>query len=335
MFMWIHWRFIVGIWLATICGSFTAHAQSTRLIVAYASPSASFSPAWIAKLEGLFGKYDINAELVLMQGASTYLPALASGNIHILYGGGTAVSRAIATGGIDLTVIGSETRYVPLRLMTAPTIRKASDLKAKRIGVGSAGLDEYATVLYLERIGLTPGKDVGLVYLTGGIPGRVAAMKQGLIDAAVVNPPNEYELEKLGFRELVNFLDLKMPYAGVPYTVMREYRNKNRALLENFMTAIVHAMHLFRTDKSVAYKAIIHITRLRDPILLERTYLSYLKQYEAIGGLPYPWETGIESMITGFHARFTPAVVKNKDAKPFLDPSFVQKASERLGLAGR
>jgi len=335
MLKWINSRMMFALWLFVFCGSFTAHAQPTRLIVAYASPSASFSPAWIAKLEGLFEKYDINAELVLMQGPSTYLPALASENIHILYGGGTAVSRAIAAGGFDLIVIGSETQYVPLRLMTAPTIRKASDLKAKRIGVGSAGLDEYATVLYLEKIGLTPGKDVGLVYLTGGIPGRVAAMKQGLIDAAVVNPPNEYELEKLGFRELVNFLDLKMPYAGVPYTVMREFRNKNRVLLENFMTAIVHAMHLFRTDKNVAYKAIIHITRLKDPILLERTYQSYLKQYEAIGGLPYPWETGIESMITGFHARFTPAIVKNKDAKPFLDPSFVQKASERLGLPRR
>jgi hypothetical protein len=30
-----------------------------------------------------------------MQGLSTYLAALLSGNINILYGGGTAVSRAI------------------------------------------------------------------------------------------------------------------------------------------------------------------------------------------------------------------------------------------------
>jgi hypothetical protein len=37
-------------------------------------------------------------------------------------------------------------------------------------------------------------------------------------------------------------------------------------------------------------------------------------------------------MINGFHARFTLAVVKNRDARPYLDPSFVQRAVERLGI---
>jgi hypothetical protein len=37
-------------------------------------------------------------------------------------------------------------------------------------------------------------------------------------------------------------------------------------------------------------------------------------------------------MITGFHERFNPQGIKNHDAKPFLDPSFVQKAVERLKL---
>jgi hypothetical protein len=37
-------------------------------------------------------------------------------------------------------------------------------------------------------------------------------------------------------------------------------------------------------------------------------------------------------MIAGFHERFNPQGIKNRDAKPFLDPSFVQKAVERLKL---
>lgn len=60
-----------------------------------------------------------------------------------------------------------------------------------------------------------------MVTLAGGVPSRAAAMKQGLIDGVAVNPPNEYDLEKAGFRELANFRDLKMPYAGVPHTVSR------------------------------------------------------------------------------------------------------------------
>ena len=140
-----------------------------------------------------------------MQGASAYMPAMANGNIQVLYGGGTAVSRAIATRDFDVMVIATETRYVPLRLMVNASIRSPADLKGKRIGAGLAGLDEYATLLYLEKLGLVVGKDVQMVYLAGGIPSRVAAMKQGLIDGVAVNPPNEYDLEKAGYRELVNF----------------------------------------------------------------------------------------------------------------------------------
>lgn len=310
----------------------SVHAETTKLVIAYASPAATFCPGWIARREGIFAKYDLDVEMVLMQGASTYMPALANGNIQVLYGGGTAVSRAIATGGFDLTVIATETRYVPLRLMVNSSIQTPADLKGKKLGVGRAGLDEYATILYLERLKLTPGKDVQFVYLAGGIPSRVAAIKQGLIDGVAVNPPNEFELEKAGYRELVNFLDLRMPYAGVPHTINRTLRDRNRKVVEDYMTALVEGMHVFRTNRQIAYTAITELTRRNDPVLLKRTYDEYSRQYDAIGGVPMPWQAGIESMITGFHERFNPQGIKNRDAKPFLDPSFVQKAVERLKL---
>ena len=309
-----------------------AGAQNVKLVVAYASPAATFCPGWIAKREGIFSKYSLDVEMVLMQGASMYMPALASGNIQLLYGGGTAVSRAIATGGFDVTVIATETRYVPLRLMVDPMIRSAAQLRGKKLGAGQAGLDEYATILYLEKIGLVPNKDVQLVYLAGGVPSRAAAMKQGLIDGVAVNPPNEYELEKAGYRELANFLELKMPYAGVPHTVTRAFRDKNRKILEDYMTGVIEGVQIFRTNREKAYKAIYELTRHNDPVLLERTYDSYMRQYDAIGAVPFPWGAGIESMIIGFHERFNPQGIRNRDAKAFIDPSFVQKAAERLKL---
>ena len=322
----------ISIVLLALSMARVVRGEMTKLVVAYASPAATFCPGWIARREGIFAKYDLDVEMVLMQGASTYMPALASSNIQVLYGGGTAVSRAIATGGFDLTVIATETRYVPLRLMVNASIQTAADLKGKKIGVGRAGLDEYATLLYLERLKLIPGKDVQFVYLAGGIPSRVAAIKQGLIDGVTVNPPNEYELEKAGYRELVNFLDLRMPYAGVPHTVNRAFRDRYRKVLEDYMTALVEGMHVFRTNKQTGYRAITELTRQKDPVLLERTYNEYARQYDAIGGVPTPWQAGIESMITGFHERFNPQGIKNRDAKAFLDPSFVQRAVGRLNL---
>ena len=38
-------------------------------------------------------------------------------------------------------------------------------------------------------------------------------------------------------------------------------------------------------------------------------------------------------MITGFHERFNPQGIKNRNAASSLDASFVQRAAERLKLA--
>ena len=91
-------------------------------------------------------------------------------------------------------------------------------------------------------------------------------------------------------------------------------------------------MQLFRTNKQIAFKAIVELTRQKDPVILERTYDTYTKQYDAIGGYPLPWQAGIESMITGFHERFNPQGIKNRNAASFLDASFVRRAAERLKL---
>src|ERR1700752_1491208 len=220
-----------------------ADGQTTNLVVAYASPAATFCPGVIAKRDGIFAKYGLDVEMVLMQGASAYMPALANGNIQFLYGGGTAVSRAIATGGFDFVVIATETRYVPLRMMVNASIQTPGQLKGKR--------------------------------LAGGVPSRAAAMKQGLIDGVAVNPPNEYELEKAGYRELANFLDFKMPYAGGPHTVSRAFRDKNRKVVEDYMTAIVEGIQIFRTNRQAAYRAIFGLTRPKDPGPPDGTFDSY------------------------------------------------------------
>src|SRR6185295_16821236 len=128
--------FSIVIVLVALGAARFGHGQTTKLIVAYASPAATFCPGWIARREGIFAKYDLDVEMVLMQGASTYMPALASGNNQVLYGGGTAVSRAIATGCFVIDVAATETRYVPLRLMVNGSIRTPADLKGKRIGAG-------------------------------------------------------------------------------------------------------------------------------------------------------------------------------------------------------
>src|SRR4030095_6325446 len=119
-------------------GRHAAQGETTKLVVAYSSPAATFCPGWISKREGIFAKYNLDVEMVLMQGPSTYMPALASGNIQVMYGGGTAISRAIRTSSLRFAGVRTETRYVPMRLMVNSSVRRPIGLKGKKLGVGRA-----------------------------------------------------------------------------------------------------------------------------------------------------------------------------------------------------
>jgi hypothetical protein len=55
------------------------------------------------------------------------------------------------------------------------------------------------------------------------------------------------------------------------------FRDRNRKVAEDYMTAVMEGVQIFRTHKRTAYKAIIELTRQKDPVLLARTYESYAK----------------------------------------------------------
>jgi hypothetical protein len=96
-------------------------------------------------------------------------------------------------------------------------------------------------------------------------------------------------------------------------------------VLEEYSAAHVAGMHWFRSSKQLGFKAIVELTRQKDPVILERTYDRYFKLYEAIDGLPLPWQAGFDSMITGFHERFSPHGTKNRGALSSLDAPSCRK----------
>jgi hypothetical protein len=66
-------------------------------------------------------------------------------------------------------------------------------------------------------------------------------------------------------------------------------------------------------------------------MILECTYDRCSKQYEAIDGLPLPWQSGTESMLTGFHERFNPHGIRNAAPRSLSMPLRAETA-ERLKL---
>ena len=91
--------------------------------------TARLMPLWIAHEQGIFAKYGIDAQPILIRGAPTLVAGLASGDIHIGRTGGSAMLAAVA-GGHDFKFIASFSSRNTYDLVVRPNIKRAEDLRA-------------------------------------------------------------------------------------------------------------------------------------------------------------------------------------------------------------
>jgi ABC-type nitrate/sulfonate/bicarbonate transport system substrate-binding protein len=101
-------------------------------------------------------------------------------------------------------------------LVGQPKVRSPEELKGKRIGVSSVGgMSAYLVREIIARNDLNPDRDVTLLAI-GGTSARTAALFGGTIDAALVVAPDNYALERKGYRRLLIASDyVNYPLSGV------------------------------------------------------------------------------------------------------------------------
>jgi len=73
-------------------------SAAEKLRVAFSVVGVASSPSWIAVEKGLWSKYGLDVELILLSGGTRSVPALVSGNVQVLIGSDIGVIQAIAQG---------------------------------------------------------------------------------------------------------------------------------------------------------------------------------------------------------------------------------------------
>jgi NitT/TauT family transport system substrate-binding protein len=138
--------------------------------------TASFSSTlslWIAQEQGIFTKHGIEAQTILIRGGPTLVASLMAGDINVAYTWGVSVLGAAAQG-IDVKMLTSISNRVSWKLVAAPQIKTAADLRGKRFGVQSiVGSTWMYSMLALERLGLEPKRD-DITFLSIGDPVTMA-----------------------------------------------------------------------------------------------------------------------------------------------------------------
>ena len=206
------------------------------------------APLWaiyVAVHKGFFAAEDLDLELNFAQSGAAVTQQLTGGSLDVALSVGiTDPIRAIDKGAplALIRVIGNAPPYV---LIGKPGLKSIADLKGKIISVGA---DNDITTVYFERMMAANGFKKG-DYDTipaGVAAARFAALKAGVVDAAIVLPPLNFQATAQGFVTL----GLAADYVkDIPFTGMAVHRRWAAANLPAAKRVLV------ATDKSIAWLA--------------------------------------------------------------------------------
>ena len=257
--------------LFSLCLVTSSYAQLTKINAAYSAESSWSLATWVAYEGGLFKKYGLEVDLVLIRSAATITSALLAGETPMIQLGGNGTIQA-ALQGADCVNVLTLVPIIPQSLVVSPNIKTAEDLKGKRIGVSRFGaLSDLVVRRYLRKFGLDPTKDVTIVQI-GGIPELLAAMKAGAISGGSMSPPVLTAAKKDGFREFADFESLDYRYPAVAIATTRSFIQRQRATTLNFLCGEIEGIHTIKTQKSFAVNVLKKYMRISDPEILEEGY---------------------------------------------------------------
>ena len=307
-----------------------AHAQVQpslkKVRLALPTKSVSFLAFYVAHHKGFYKEEGIELEPIIMQ------PALAS--------------TAVLTGDIDYNgavtgVIGAAVRDRPMKavlftvarplqyLMNKKEIKEPRELKGRKIaGSSPGGTVTFLTVLVLKRLGLDPERDVSLNPMGGTGASRLAALESGVVDAVILESPDNILAQQKGFHELIFFGDLiEFPQNGFG-TSEKKIRENPEEILK-MVRATLRGLK-FIWDKKNHEQVLEIIMKEMKPISRQMADESFGQVMRVItkDGSVKPDSVQVLIDIVRENTKVTRPVPVNQ----VVDFSFLEKAQRELGL---
>ena len=270
-------------------------AETTKLLIAHGAISNNVAPLWIAKEQGIFRKYGIEADLVFII-AGRAMQAMLAGQVPVGLVGGTHVTNADTGGGDFTMILGLENRLDYL-FVAKPTVKSGEDLKGKKVAIGTpAGSASLATYVALDFLGLVPRRDNIVLLGIGGVPERMGALRSGSVEATSLSPEFGQIVVSEGYRVMVDLGKENVQFQSSGLVVPRSLIKTNPQLVENIAKATVEGVAFVHkpANKEIVLKSLGRNLRLDKPERVEKAYQGLLA---ALPKRPCPLTEGVVSML--------------------------------------
>lgn len=288
--------------------------------IAWTNYSANQAPTMVADAQGLFQKHGLKAKVFYIEGSPTATAALVGNSIDILETGPVAAIQAQLKGQ-DVVVLAIHIPYPNFRLVAMPNIRDVEDLRGKIVGVSQPGsLDDIVTRELLKKKGLTPGKDVKILYVKSN-PAKVSALSSNLVGAVTLSPLIYQEARAVGGHELVNFRELGIVYPLDGIESTRRFVKEKRDLVVAYLKAYVEAIRFIKLRPNETKQIIGRYTRQENAKTLD---ISYEELLGVLPDNPAPTLAAVQTVLSFLKGG------EGKNAADFVDSTPLQQAIREL-----
>ena len=309
------------LWAVVLVFPLSAFSQSKplkQIYVGVSSVSMGNIIIYVTKEAKLFEKYGLYADPVAMRGSGESSKAMIGCSIQIAPIATPTVINADLSGS-DLVILAHTLPGVVHAMIVKPETKRVEDLRGKRIGVTTFGsLTDFLVRHILRKKGLNPDRDVALIQI-GGDPERIAALKQGAIDAASLSFPGYGIAMKIGYSMLWDSAK-EIDYPWIKITTRRSTVQKERDMVMSYMKAHLEGTALFKKDREFGKKVIKKTLRMDNEELVNESYDLFAKAFLPA---PYPNTAGMKTSFE--YVAATRPEVWNHKPEEFADRSFVEE----------
>ena len=267
-----------------------------RVRVALSTPTPHMAPLYIAKDKRFYEKYGLDVQLILVNSGSLVAQMFAAGELQMTANAPASLVN-LAASGEKMSFFLGLSNTSPFSVVTQPNLRKAEDLKGKRVGTARFGGSSHISALIaLEHLGLDLKRDKITLIQTGVDPDRMAALEAKAIDAGMLQRVATKVMVGKGFFPLLNLHQAKIPYQNTGLTIKKDYAAANPKVVDGFTRATIEAYgYIFAKENKPSVKEII-ARNLRLPNL-DAAENFYLEAQEELDRKPYPSLSGFKIVI--------------------------------------
>jgi len=306
---------IIG-WIAVTAAVSSAQAQE-KLRLAWAGFSPTNSPIWVMEDRKLLQRQGVDPEIIAINASPTVLQALLANEIEAASISVTTLTSSRLAGADTVMIFGVVPTFVD-HIVSLSNITAVEQLRGKSGGVNRLGsTSDLGLRLALKKLGVDPDRDVKILP-TGGTAERFAALSKGITQFTIIPEPFLTQAEKLGFRNLYNISNLKIPFWWNGILSRESIVKAKRPLMMKLVRAMVEAIHIIKTEKEYAKGLFKKNLGVNDPEGLERAYKDYNNAFPEV---PYPHPEGVKTMLDDLAPKNPKAAAA--DPKTYVDMSLV------------